>query len=141
MVGLLYSYFWPRYGDLLSVVSLGAFQFACLCLVAGVELWRGLPRGWWLSVIAQVPQMLAYATTTSAFRLQAGPQALLYAQGDRMGMWFGFRAGLDIGAQPPGNVYLILNLAPVLALGILVWARERRAPAPTIEIDATAPAA
>ncbi len=133
---LLFSYLIRRFGLLGEPVFLAFLAYLGLCFVAGIALWRGKRPGLWLSVLAQVPQLVAVGHTTWSYRLQAGPQLLWYLWGGPYWLWLGVHVGLDTGGVAP---YLSINFAPVLALAIL--AHYRHEPGPASEATASEPQA
>jgi hypothetical protein len=133
--GFLYSYVWPRYGFGLSLFNLLSVSFFSLCLVAGAELWRGTRRGFWLSLCAQVPQVLEFSTISTGFKLQAGVQALLMVLPSGARLWFGLGAESLLGPDAVERQLVALNLAPLVCIAVLLVKRRRfrAVPAPELE--------
>lgn len=139
--GLLYSYVWPVLGGALQFVPLVFLSFSGLCLVAGVSLWRGEDRGRTLTVVAQLPQILAVAGPEFAFRLQAGPQVLVIWDALGVRYWAGFTAGFHRNVVAADAAYVAINLAPLLVLALALWprsgGRQRSGPSSLAETPAT----
>jgi hypothetical protein len=132
--GFLYSYAWARYGFAFSSFNLLSISFFSLCLVAGTELWRGTRRGFWLSLAAQLPQVLMFSTLSSGFKLQAGLQALLMVEPSGARVWFGFGAESLLAPDAVERQLVALNLVPLVWLGLLLVKRKGLRAGPATEL-------
>ncbi len=121
----LNSLVWARVGFAPTLFNLLPLSFFRLCIVAGIELWRRERRGWWLSLAAQIPQILMVSTAAVGYKLQAGPQALLMVQPSGARVWFGFGAEILLTPDTVERQLVALNLAPVVCLIILFLNRRK----------------
>ena len=97
-----------------------AFVFSLLILSAGVFLWRSHPLGIWLTLAAQLPQVLKIESDMLIYQLEFGPKLsflLLPRMGPSVG--WGYNFNVYIGNHVP-EPQTTINLVAILLIGIVL---------------------
>ena len=108
------------------------FGFYTLVGYAGAQLYRGRAIGWFLSVFAQLLQLVRVTAGAISFRFVAGPEVTLYLVGGPYRLFFGVTSSVGFlrGDSEPGPV-IAVNLLALAILVALALVRDR-APAPVM---------
>jgi hypothetical protein len=87
---------------------------------AGVQLLRMRSIGEPLSIVAQTAQLIQITAGPVAFRFVAGYQVTVGITNDRMGVFAGFTAGVNLWRGPSDPTFIGLNLVPLAFIIALI---------------------
>ncbi|HJU39723.1 MAG TPA: hypothetical protein VJ724_09135 [Tahibacter sp.] len=136
-IALLYL---ARDGDDNPIASLAFGVLFAASIVAGVGLWRSVPRGLAVSALFWLAQVLHLSTSSFVYRLWTGPAWEIFVDDGSPGYGlfcaFGFSFDFDVAARPDRPFVAGINLFAIAVL-ILLWRAVRATKPATAPIEAT----
>jgi len=104
---------------------------------AGVQLLKMRSIGEPLSILAQTAQLLQITAGSVAFRFVAGYQLAIGVVNDRVGLFAGLTASVNLWRGPSDPSFIGLNLVPLAFIVALIALPDTKAPSPLAREDGT----